>query len=140
MAGLLDSMLFSQDAVERLYQELRRELPEGVPVYRHTLPEKWNVHQGLAVVIADGPMQASDTAHDRQLVRVTVHAPTLHMARKFGRSISEYLFSPFGGLGLAISRPRSTFLGVGPDSLAGGYVSTASYSCGTSRRRITHGN
>lgn len=131
-------MLFSQDPVEKLHGELRSALPSEVPVYRETLSEKWNPNKGAAVVVADDASQGGDTAHDRSLVRVTVHAPTHELARKMGRSIAEYLFSPYGGLGLAISRTRSTRPIVGPSSLTGGFISTASYSCGTSRRRITN--
>lgn len=129
--------LLSQDATARLLEDLREALPDAVPVYRDSLPEKWNPNKGLAVVVADGPPQGGDVAHNRDLVRVTVHAHSRDLVRRFGRSISDYLLSPFGGLGLAISRSRSTRPIVGPDSLTGGYVSTASYSCGTSRRRIS---
>lgn len=131
-------MLFSQDPVEKLHSDLRSALPPEIPIFRETLPEKWNAHRGLAVVVADGASQGGDTAHDRELVRVTVHAPSFELARKLARSIADYLFSPYGGLGLAISRTRSTRPIVGPSSLTGGFIATASYSCGTSRRRITH--
>lgn len=138
MDNPITSMLFSQDPAEKLYKELGKALPDSVPVYRETLPEKWNPNKGMAVVVADGASQGGDTAHDRELVRVTVHAHSFDLVRKTGRAIAEYLFSPYGGLGLSISRTRSTRPIVGPDSLAGGYISTASYSCGTSRRRITN--
>lgn len=138
MSDLIKEVLFSQDPVTKIHGDLREALPDGLPVYLETLPEKWNANQGTAVVVADGAPQGGDTAHDRDLVRVTVHAPTRDLARRFGRAIADYLFSPFGGLGIAISKTRSTRPIVGPDSLRGGYVSTASYSCGTSRRRITH--
>ena len=130
-------VLISQDPADRLLEDLREALPAEVPIYRDSLPEKWNPNKGLAVVVADGPPQGGDTGHDRDLVRVSVHAHSRDLVRKFGRAISDYLLSPLGGLGLAISRTRSTRPIVGPDSLTGGYVSTASYSCGTSRRRIT---
>lgn len=140
MGNPIFDMLFSQDPVEKLYNDLRQAIPEEIAVYLHTLPDTWNPNLGLAVVVADDAPQGGDTAYDRDLVNVAVYAPTFDMARKMGRSIAQYLFSPYGGLGLAISRPRSTRPIVGPSSLRGGYVSTASYSCGTSRRRISDGN
>lgn len=138
MQNPIADILFSPDPVEKLYNDLRRALPNELPLYRDSLPEKWHADKGAAVVVADGAPQGGDTAHDRDLVRVTVHAPTRDIARRMGRSIADYLFSPVGGLGLAIIRTRSTRPIVGPDSLRGGYVSTASYSCGQSRRRITN--
>lgn len=140
MGTLLDGMLFSQDPVEKLHRDLRSALPAEIPVHLHTLPEKWNPNMGLVVVVADGTPQSGDTAHNRDLVSVTVYAPSFDLARKMGRSIADYLFSPYGGLGLSISRARSTRPIVGPSSLRGGFISTASYSCGTSRRRISDGN
>lgn len=131
-------MLFSSDPAAKLYSDLRQALPDELPLYRDSLPEKWNADKGAAVVVADGAPQGGDTAHDRDLVRVTVHAPTRDLARNLGRAIADYLFSPVGGLGLAIIRTRSTRPIVGPDSLRGGYVSTASYSCGQSRRSINN--
>lgn len=132
-------MLFSPDPVAKLYRDLREALPDTLPVHKFSLPEKWNADKdGAAVVVADGAPQGGDTAHDRDLVRVTVHAPTRDLARNLGRAIADYLFSPIGGLGLAIIRTRSTRPIVGPDSLRGGYVSTASYSCGQSRRSINN--
>lgn len=138
MENPIAGMLFSQDPVQKLFNELSQALPKDMPVYRETLPEKWNPNKGIAVVVADGASQGGDTAHDRELVRVTVHAHSFDLVRKTGRAIAEYLFSPLGGLGLSISRTSSTRPIVGPDSLTGGYISTASYSCGTSRRRITN--
>lgn len=138
MQNPIADILFSPDPVEKLYNDLRRALPNELPLYRDSLPEKWHADKGAAVVVADGAPQGGDTAHDRDLVRVTVHAPTRDLARRFGRAIADYLFSPFGGLGIAISKTRSTRPIVGPDSLRGGYISTASYSCGQSRRRITN--
>lgn len=138
MQNPIADILFSPDSVDKLYRDLRQALPDELPLYRDSLPEKWNADKGAAVVVADGAPQGGDTAHDRDLVRVTVHAPTRDLARNLGRAIADYLFSPIGGLGLAISRPRSTRPIIGPDSLRGGYVSTASYSCGQSRRRITN--
>nr|DAP54352.1 MAG TPA: tail completion protein [Caudoviricetes sp.] len=138
MQNPLTDILFSPDPVEKLYRDLRQALPDELPLYRDSLPEKWNADKGAAVVVADGAPQGGDTAHDRDLVRVTVHAPTRDLARNLGRAIADYLFSPVGGLGLAIIRTRSTRPIVGPDSLRGGYVSTASYSCGQSRRSINN--
>ena len=138
MQNPIADILISSDPTEKLYKDLRRALPDELPVYRDSLPEKWHADKGAAVVVADGAPQGGDTAHDRDLVRVTVHAPTRDIAQRLGRTIADYLFSPLGGLGLAIIRSRSTRPIVGPDSLRGGYVSTASYSCGQSRRSITH--
>jgi len=138
MQNPIADILFSPDPVEKLYRDLRQALPDELPLYRDSLPEKWNADKGAAVVVADGAPQGGDTAHDRDLVRVTVHAPTRDLARNLGRAIADYLFSPVGGLGLAIIRTRSTRPIVGPDSLRGGYVSTASYSCGQSRRSINN--
>lgn len=138
MDDFIADLLLSRDPTEKLCRDLREALPEQVPVYRDSLPEKWNPNKGLAVVVADGPPQGGDVVHNRDLVRVSVHAHSRDLVRKFGRSISDYLLSPFGGLGLAINRSQSTRPIVGPDSLMGGYVSTASYSCGTSRRRLKH--
>lgn len=138
MQNPIADILFSPDPVDKLYRDLRQALPDELPLYRDSLPEKWNADKGAAVVVADGAPQGGDTAHDRDLVRVTVHAPTRDLARNLGRAIADYLFSPVGGLGLAIIRTRSTRPIVGPDSLRGGYVSTASYSCGQSRRSINN--
>lgn len=132
----ISGFLFSQDPTQKLYAHLRRAIPSEVTVCEHSLPKGWNPTMGAAVVVADGAPQARDTGHDRTLVRVSVHAPTFAIARRLGRSINEYLLSPMGGLGLSISRTRSTGVIVGPDSLKGGYVATCSYSCGTTRKVV----
>lgn len=129
------------DSTAVMWRHLKRTLPErtgkgGQPleyIHLHHLPDGWNPNMGVAVVVADDATQTQETAHDRTMVRVTVHAPDLATARKFGRNIHNYLLSPLGGLGLGISKRRSTGVPVAPDSLAGGYVATASYSCGMSK-------
>ena len=119
-----------------MYHHLRGVLPAKVPVHKHSLPEKWNPNKGMVVVVADDAAQVRENAYDRVLVRVSVHSASRDLSRRFGKSIYEYLLSPFGGFGLSISRSQSTSPVVGPDSLAGGYVSTCSYSCGTERKRV----
>ena len=136
MASIAD-LLFSDDPQARLVEHLRRALPSGVGVYSQTLPDRWNPNMGLAVVVADDASQVRESTFDRVLVRVSVHAPTFDLSRKYGRSIYEFLTSPIGGVGLGISRQRSTSPVVGPNSLAGGFVSTCSYSCGCSKKEFS---
>lgn len=133
---LFKDILVTQDARAKMYAKLSNALPAEIAIYEQTLPEKWNPNHGAAVVVADDVAQDQDTAHDRVLVRVSVHAHSFEMARKLGRSIKEYLLSPIGRLGLAINTRRSTGVIVGPNSLAGGYVATCSYSCGTTKKGI----
>lgn len=129
------------DATTVMHKHLTRVLPDrtdrdGNPVdwiHRQYLPDGWNPNHGVAVVIADDATQVQETSYDRVMVRVTVHAPTFDGARKWARNIHTYLLSPLGGLGLGIDRRRSTGVIVSPDSLAGGWVATASYSCGMSK-------
>lgn len=131
----------ARDPTTVLHRHLVKALPEradrsGNPLeYVHLghLPDGWNPNMGVAVVVGDDAGQVAETTHDRDLVRVSVHAPDFNAARKMGRRIREYLYQPFTALGLGINRRRSTKLIVGPDSLAGGWVSTASYSCGMSK-------
>lgn len=142
----------ARDPTTAMWRHLKRVLPErkgksGEPfnwIHLHHLPDGWNPNHGVAVVVADDASQTRETAHDRAMVRVTVHAPTFDSARRWGRNIHTFLLSPFGGLGLGISRTRSTGVPVAPDSLAGGFVATASYSCGMSKfslhlERAKHG-
>ena len=131
----------SADATVMMHKHLIRALPDrtdrdGNPVtwiHQQHLPDGWNPNHGVAVVVADDATQVQETSFDRVMVRVTVHAPTFDGARKWARNIHNYLFSPMGGLGLGIDRRRSTGVIVSPDSLAGGWVATASYSCGMSK-------
>ena len=131
----------SADATVMMHKHLTRVLPDrtdrdGNPVtwiHKQYLPDKWNPNMGVAVVVADDATQVQETSFDRVMVRVTVHAPTFDGARKLGRNIHNYLLSPMGGLGLGIDKRRSTGVIVAPDSLAGGWVATASYSCGMSK-------
>lgn len=132
----ISGLLFSQDPLFQLKNSLRRALPEEVVVCEQSLPDGWNPNHGMAVVVSDDAHQVSETAHDRALVRVNVHSYSFDLSRRVGRSIYEYLLSPINRLSLSISRTRSTRPIVGPDSLAGGYVSTCSYSCGTSRKVV----
>lgn len=133
---LLNGLLVSQDPRAKMLAKLRNALPEEISVHENSLPEKWNPNHGAAVVVADDAPQDQETTYDRELVRVSVHAPSFEMSRKLGRNIKDYLLSPLGGLGLAINRRRTTGVIVGPNSLAGGYVATCSYSCGTSKKGI----
>lgn len=131
----------SADATVMMHKHLTRVLPDrtdrdGNPVgwiHRQYLPDGWNPNHGVAVVVADDASQVRETSWDRVMVRVTVHAPTFDGARKWARNIHNYLLSPMGGLGLGIDKRRSTGVSVAPDSLAGGWVATASYSCGMSK-------
>ncbi|MBE7338124.1 hypothetical protein [Corynebacterium aurimucosum] len=129
-------LLISQDPTTKMYHHLQRVLPPDVSVYKHSLPEKWNPNAGLAVVVMDDATQTRDTAHDRALVRVNIHSHSFDLSRRFARSVNEYLLSPMGGLGLSISRRRSTGVIVTPSSLGAGYIATCSYSCGTARKGI----
>lgn len=128
------------DATTAMHRHLQRALPKrtsgGEPfeyIHLHHLPDGWNPNHGVAVVVADDASQVRETDHDRTMVRVTVHAPSFEAARKWGRNIHTYLLSPFGGLGLGISKRLSTGVPVAPDSLAGGWVATMSLSCGMSK-------
>lgn len=131
----------SRDQTTALHRQLVKALPERKGrdgkavdwIFLHTLPKTWNPDKGLAIVVNDDASITNDTAHDRKMVRVSVHSHDYAAARKMARNIHSYFTSPLGGLGLGISRRRSTGVIVGPDSLAGGYVATASFSCGTSK-------
>lgn len=131
----------SNDAVTLVHKRLTKALPKrfnsdgsAFPyIHQHHLPDRWNPNLGVAVVVADDAPQVRETGHDRVLVRITVHSPTFDTSRKWGRNIYDFLTSPFGGLGLGVSKSRSTGVVVAPDSLAGGYVSTMSISVGMSK-------
>lgn len=127
--------IMSKDPPLMVFNHLKKALPDRGKewIYFHELPSGWNPNHGLAVVVAEDLTTTDETSYDRVLVRVAVHGPTLNGARKLGRQIHQYLLSPMGGFGLGISRTRSSGVIVGPDSLAGGYVATASFSCGTSK-------
>ena len=130
----LTGHMFSDDPLVKIENRLKQALPAELPVYRHTLPEKWHPGKGAAIVIAEDATQVSETAYERVLIRINVHTASFDLSRRLGRSIYEYLLNPMHSFSLSISRSRSSRPIVGPDSLAGGYVSTGLYSCGTSRK------
>lgn len=131
----------ARDPTRAMWKNLKRALPARVNkkgdaleyIHLHNLPSKWNPNLGVAVVVADDASQIQESSHDRVLVRVSVHAPDFETARKWGRNLHSYLLSSLGAMGLGISQSRSTGVIVAPDSLAGGFVATASYSCGMSK-------
>lgn len=125
----------ARDPTRSVHKKLVRALPERNSewVHLHYLPDKWNPSRGAAVVVSDDAGQAIGAVHDRSLVRVSVHHPSFDGARKLARNIHTFLLSPIGGLGLGIDKGLSTNVVVAPDSLAGGFVATASYSVGLSK-------
>ena len=70
MQNPIADILFSPDPVDKLYRDLRQALPDELPLYRDSLPEKWNADKGAAVVVADGAPQGGDTAHDLSLIHI----------------------------------------------------------------------
>lgn len=121
------------DATQVLYRHVLRLFPEADRdmVHLHFLPDGYNcTTDGIAVVVADDPAQDDETTHVRDLVRVSVYGPSHDRVRKLGRDMHTALTSGLTGIGLGVSRSKSSFFGSGPSYQPTGFVSTMSISVG----------
>lgn len=124
------------DATQILYRHVRRLFPEPDRdmVHLHFLPDGYNcTTDGIAVVVADDPAQDDETTHVRDLVRVSVYGPSHDRVRKLGRDMYTALTSGLTGVGLGVSRSKSSFFGSGPAYQPTGFVSTMSISVGLAK-------
>lgn len=116
-----------------VYRHVLRLFPESDAdmVHLHFLPDGYNCHtDGVAVVVAADPQQEDETSYSRDLVRVSVYGPDHDQARRLGRRLYTALTQGMTGIGLGVSRRRSTFFGSGPSYQPTGFVSTMSVSVG----------
>lgn len=121
-----DPPILVQRHVLRLFPEADADM-----VHLHFLPDGYNCHtDGVAVVVAADPQQEDETTHSRDLVRVSVYGPDHDQVRRLGRRLYTALTQGMSGIGLGVSRRRSTFFGSGPSYQPTGFVSTMSISVG----------
>lgn len=127
---------FSPDPVQVVHRHVLR-LFEGVDhdmVHFLNLPDGYNAHNdGIAVVVNEDVNQDDETAHARDLVRVSVYGPEHQMVRNLGRNLHTALTQGLTGIGMGVDRSRSTFFGSGPSFQPTGFVSTMSISVGIHR-------
>lgn len=121
------------DPVALVHRHVAKLLPaaDADMLHLHFLPDGYNCHtSGIAIVVADDVQQADDTAHTRELVRVSVYGPEHMQVRRLGRNLYTALTTGITGIGLGVSKSRSTFFGSGPSHKPTGFVSTMSISVG----------
>lgn len=107
-------------------------------LHLHFLPDGFNCHEdGIAIVIADDVQQDEETAFSRDLVRVSVYGPDHMMVRNLGRRLYTALTQGMTGVGLGVSRTRSSFFGSGPSYQPTGFVATMSLSVGIGKTFAT---
>lgn len=124
---------FTPDPVPLVFRHVSKLFPESDAdmLHEHHLPDGYNCHaHGVAVVIAEDVVQDDDTAHERDLVRVSVYGPDHMLVRRLGKNLYTALTQGVTGIGLGVSRSRSTFFGSGPSYEPTGFVSTMSLSVG----------
>lgn len=124
---------FTPDPPVLVHRHVLKLFPEAQAerVHLHFLPDGYNAgKQGVAIVVAADPQQEDDTSYSRDLVRVSVYGPNHDQARKMGRDLYTSLTQGVTGIGLGVSRKRSTFFGSGPSYQPTGFVSTMSLSVG----------
>lgn len=130
------SIGLTPDPVRAVFRHVSRFFSEEDQdiMHLHNLPDGYNCHHdGLAIVVTEDAQQADDTGHARDLVRVSVYAPDLDLVRRVGRNIYTSLTQGVSGIGLGISRSRSSFFGSAPSYQPTGFVSTMSLSVGMGR-------
>lgn len=112
--------------VTKLFDEADADM-----IHLHFLPDGYNCNKhGIAVVVADDASQEDETAYTRDLVRVSVYGPDHTQVRNLGRRLYVAMTQGMTGIGLGVSRSRSTFFGSGPTQAPTGFVSTMSLSVG----------
>lgn len=115
--------------VLRLFDERDHDM-----VHFLNLPDGYNAHKdGVAVVVTEDVSQDDESAHARDLVRVSVYGPAHGQVRKLGRNLYTSLTQGVTGAGLGVDRARSSFFGSGPSYQPTGFVSTMSISVGFGR-------
>jgi len=127
---------FTPDPPVMVHRHVLKLFPESQAgrVHLHFLPDGYNAHkQGIAVVVEGDPQQEDETSYSRDLVRVSVYGPNHDQTRKMGRDIYTSLTQGVTGIGLGVSRARSTFFGSGPSYQPTGFVSTMSVSVGIAK-------
>lgn len=127
---------FAADPVALVFRHVSGLFDEGDQdmLHQHYLPDGYNCHsQGVAVVVAEDVQQVDGAAHTRDLVRVSVYGPDHAMVRQLGKNLYTALTQGVTGVGLGVSRSRSTFFGAGPSFQPTGFVSTMSVSVGIGR-------
>lgn len=127
---------FAPDPVALVLRHVSALFDEGDQdmLYQHYLPDGYNCRShGVAVVVAEDVQQVDGAAHTRDLVRVSVYGPDHAMVRQLGKNLYTALTQGVTGVGLGVSRSRSTFFGSGPSFQPTGFVSTMSVSVGIGR-------
>lgn len=116
-----------------VYRHVLKLFPEADAdmIHLQFLPDGYNCHDhGLAVVVADDVAQDEETAYSRDLVRISVYGPDHTQVRNLGRRLYTAVTQGMTGIGLGVSRSRSSFFGSGPSFTPTGFVATMSVSVG----------
>lgn len=127
---------FAPDPPRLVHREVLKLIPEADAdmVHLFFLPDGYNCHNhGVAVVVAEDVNQDDDTAHSRDLVKVSVYGPDHDLVRRLGRGLYTALTGGVTSVGLGVSRSKSRFFGSGPSFQPTGFVSTMSISVGISK-------
>lgn len=124
---------FTPDPPRLVHKQVLNLFPEvdADMIHLFFLPDGYNCHtDGIAVVVGEDVNQVDETAHTRDLVKVTVYGPDHDMVRRLGRSLYISLTGGVASVGLGVSRAKSRFFGSGPSYKPTGFVSTMSISVG----------
>jgi len=128
------------DLVQLVYHHVLRLFPaeDADMVHKIALPDGYNAAtDGLAIVVADDVTQVDETTHTRELVRISVYGPDREGIRALGRRLYTAMTQGITGIGLGVSRSKSTFFGTGPSYQPTGFVSTMSISVGVGKLLAT---
>ena len=121
------------DPVVLVHKHVLKLFPEDDQdmVHLHFLPDGYNCHtDGVGVVVSSDVAQVDESAHSRDLVKISVYGPDHEMVRRTGRNLYTALTQGMTGVGLGVSRSSSRFFGSGPSYQPTGFVSTMSLSVG----------
>ena len=124
------------DPVAIVHRHVLKLFPEADQdmVHLHFLPDGYNCHtDGVGVVVSSDVAQVDESAHSRDLVKVSVYGPDHDQVRRLGRNLYTALTQEMTGVGLGVSRSASTFFGSGPSYQPTGFVSTMSLSVGIAK-------
>ena len=124
------------DPVALVHRHVAKLLPvaDADMLHRHFLPDGYNCHtDGVGVVVSGDVAQVDESAHSRDLVKISVYGPDHEMVRRMGRNLYTALTQGMTGVGLGVSRSSSRFFGSGPSYQPTGFVSTMSLSVGIAK-------
>lgn len=126
----------SPDPVALVHKHVLKLFPEEDQdiVHLHFLPDGYNCHNdGIGVVVSSDVAQVDESAHSRDLVKISVYGPDHEMVRRLGRNLYTALTQGMTGVGLGLSRSSSRFFGSGPSYQPTGFVLTMSLSVGIAK-------